>query len=865
MESQSTSGAPGWACDLYLQSIFAHRKIFSSLPESSFNLPNASRLKRLTRLRFAGTVCLGGLASRCRSGKLNQPNLLWRPLSEDIAPSPYFGLGPNSHLNDTLGECVQAFGTSPNNTFGRKPEELSRRPHRSTAEIDMVSRFYKRFSSLILWIVVLTFPYLAYHAQSIPCNNDIETWLPHESPVRATYEQFKRDFGVEEIVLIGIERKLADDQLIEAVAGRIERLPGVRHCMSPDRLKSMMAETGVDDGSAADRLKGLALSHDEKLVGLIILLSDSGLKDRSGTVADINRELAYCHLDAERSFLSGGPVIVAELDRIGGSQENQKFFLVTLVICLGLLYHWIKDWKLSLSVLGLTLWAINLTLTIFKFAGGEMNFILGALAVMVMVFTLEASIHVIHYYKASLGAVDPLGTALKLCWKPCLVSMLTTTIGLFSVSVTDIVPVINFGYASTLGAVIAVFAGICLTPAILVVLPATCIPEEAEESGVGFARLGNWLMRYNRWVVSASLVLAVVGMAGLSRIGTKIDPLDFLPKQGKVMSDVLRIQSDLTTIDSIEAVVDFGDSDVAFVQRLQKVRELERRIASHPAVRHTLSAASFFPEPLPENPIALVSMLQKAQSREGKNEFIVDGQQLWRISARVSRETTGTLGEVYADLEEMTAGEPIHFTGIAPLLEQAQHEIFNGFWKSFTSAFVVIGIVMAIALKSFRTMLLAMVPNLVPLGIVFGCLGWMNFPVDIGMMMTGSIALGISIDGTFHFLVRYQEQWDLGKSSGHAVRIALHTTGGPIFESIVVSSIGMLAMTLSSFAPTVRFGVMMAALLLATLAGDLLLLPAILSLRRTRKVGSRKAKKTVFVGRPKRVAQPLPQLNERVA
>src|SRR6185295_1125526 len=150
--------------------------------------------------------------------------------------------------------------------------------------------------------------------------------------------------------------------------------------------------------------------------------------------------------------------------------------------------------------------------------------------------------------------------------------------------------------------------------------------------------------------------------------------------------------------------------------------------------------------------------------------FIVDGQQLWRISARVQRDSGMTLQQVHRDLAELTAGEPIHFTGIAPLLEQAQHEIFDGFWKSFASAFVVIGIVMAIALKSVRTMLLAMVPNLVPLGIVFGILGWIGFPVDIGMMMTGSIALGISIDGTFHFLMRYLEQCDAGKSNGHAVR-----------------------------------------------------------------------------------------------
>jgi predicted RND superfamily exporter protein len=730
----------------------------------------------------------------------------------------------------------------------------------------MLSRFYKRFSSVILWAAALSFPFLFLEARSIRCNNDIETWLPRESPVRATYEQFKRDFGVEETVLIGIERGVAGDDLIEAVCGRIERLPGVRQCLSPQRLESIMSANGVSGDEARGRLKGLALSADGKLAGVLVLLSDAGLKDRAGTVADIRHEIDYCRLGGEKSFLSGSPVIVAELDRLGGTRENQKFFVVTLVICLGLLYYWVRDWKLSLSVLALTLWAINLTLALFKNFGGEMNFILGALAVMVMVFTLEAAIHVIHYYKASLGAADPMAEALRLCWKPCLVSMLTTTIGLFSVSVTDIVPVTQFGYASTLGAVVAVFAGIFVTPAILTVLPKAEVKDEVAHTGAGFARLGNWLLRQSRQVTVASVILAIAGTLGLYRLETKIDPLDFLPKRGKVLADVHRIQDELTNLDSIEAVVDFGESKEPFVTRLKKVRDLEQTIRRHPTVRHTLSAASFFPDQLPESTVALMTLLSRVQSKRGDNEFIVSDQQLWRISARVNRPPGFSLQQVHRDLESMTAGQPIHFTGIAPLLEQAQHEIFDGFWKSFASAFVVIGVVMAIALRSVRTMLLAMIPNLVPLGIVFGVLGWIGYPVDIGMMMTGSIALGISIDGTFHFLVRYQEQWDTGKSSGHAVRIALMTTGGPIFESIVVSSIGMLALTLSSFAPTVRFGLLMASLLLATLAGDLLLLPAMLALRRGRKSkASERLWGPIVVGRPREQRLPAAVPADRVA
>ena len=156
---------------------------------------------------------------------------------------------------------------------------------------------------------------------------------------------------------------------------------------------------------------------------------------------------------------------------------------------------------------------------------------------------------------------------------------------------------------------------------------------------------------------------------------------------------------------------------------------------------------------------------------------------------------------------------------------------YNGFWESFAMAFVIISVVMIVSLWSLKTGLLAMILNLTPLCIVFGILGWIRFPVDIGMLMTGSIALGIAVDGTFHYLVRYEERYRRTKDSARAARFALFQTGAPIFEAAAIAAIGMLALTLSQFNPTARFGYMMATLLLAALVGDLMLLPALLYMR----------------------------------
>jgi predicted RND superfamily exporter protein len=335
-------------------------------------------------------------------------------------------------------------------------------------------------------------------------------------------------------------------------------------------------------------------------------------------------------------------------------------------------------------------------------------------------------------------------------------------------------------------------------------------------------------------------VLIVVGTSlGVPRIRTKIDPLDFLPKDGKVYSDVARIERDLTTTHSIEAVVDFGDSERAFVDKLADVRELDRKIRCHPAVRHTMSLTTFFPEQLPDDPLETMELLNRARSQQSENDYLASGTEMWRISARIQEGPNMSRQQILDDLQALTAGSPVHFTGVAPLLEHAQHEIFDGFWESFAMAFGIISIVMIVSLRSLKAGLVAMVPNLTPICIVFGTLGWLDFPVDIGMMMTASIALGIAVDGTFHFLLRYEEHYKEKKDSARASRFALLQTGAPIFEAATIASVGMLALTLSNFAPTARFGYMMTALMLAAVIGDLVLLPALLSFRPSQRLVER--------------------------
>ena len=698
----------------------------------------------------------------------------------------------------------------------------------------MLSSFYQRYSLPLLAAVLLSFPVLFWHAEHIRSNNDIETWLPRGTPVRTAYERFKRDFGVEEVIIIGFHGEARDSRLFESLAKRLEGIPGIRQCWTPNRFINLMKEFGVEDAEAEFRLQGLVLSESGNTAGIVALLTEDALGKRTALVKAVRKEMEYCQLDSANVFLSGAPVIVSELDRLGSQKANRRFFIVTLFLSLGLLYYSSRHWGLSLSLLGLTLWGINLTMALLKLWGGEMNFILGSLPIMVMIFTLSISIHLLSYYTSALEEQqpDPLGYAMFQSWKPCMLSTVTTLIGLCSLNVSSIIPVQQFGLAAAIGSIVALVAGLGLTPAILVTWP-NCLVKVQSHAHL-FRRWGEIVLRHHRRILAgAALGMLILGM-GLLKLRSHIDPVEFLPTNNTVAQDLRRIERELTPVDSIEAVIDFeDDAELPFLQKLERVRELESRLRTHASVRHTISLASFFPNELDGGALEVMGLLKQAQARTGDQDYLAQGDRLWRISVRIDTHLKDgpSTAQLLNEFEALLAGAKVRLTGIAPMLESAQNEIFSGFWESFASAFCIISVVMIVSLWSFRNGMIAMIPNLIPIWLVFGVVGFLGMNVDIGMMMTGSIALGISVDCTFHFLVRFKERRLEGDSLEEATLAALEHTGQPVIDSAVVGSVGMLALTLSNFIPTARFGCLMAAQMVASLLGELVLLPALLVLR----------------------------------
>jgi len=169
------------------------------------------------------------------------------------------------------------------------------------------------------------------------------------------------------------------------------------------------------------------------------------------------------------------------------------------------------------------------------------------------------------------------------------------------------------------------------------------------------------------------------------------------------------------------------------------------------------------------------------------------------------------------------------YTGVVPVVYKAQRTLLHSLIESIGWAFVMIAFVMMFVLRSPKAGLISMFPNVFPVVVIFGAMGWLGINVDIGSMMTASVAMGVAVDDTIHFLTWYRWGLDEGRSRKEAIMLAYRRVARAMAQTTAIGGLGLAIFALSTFSPTQRFGYLMLTLLAAALVGDLIFLPALLA------------------------------------
>ena len=733
-------------------------------------------------------------------------------------------------------------------------------------------RVQKKRYLLMLLYTAAAVPLVAWGAlQALQMRpNSPLDWVSESFPARRDYEQFRERFGSGDVVVVAWDGCTVDSP---ALARFVKVLRQAKAFQTPDGApyfeqvisgQEIFASLtspplSLEPELARARLRGSFLGPDDQTTCAVVVFTPAGLEARERAVRLIKSALKkYCELPPEQLHLAG-PVMDGLNVDISSAETLHRFGGPSAFVILILTWWSLRSLRAAMLVFAISVFCQGAILALMHFCGDSLSALLIVMPPLIQVLAVSAGIHLTNYYYDAAGTegVERGGRhAFQLGWLPCTLSVGTTAVGLASLMVSELSPIRAFGAYGSVGTMLMLAMVLIFIPGTLAFWPRLISTQAVQSGESSSARIHAWLQplrhcvltRPNQVAFGSVLAMAILG-AACPWLQTSVRIRTLMRADSRLLQDYAWLEEHVGPLVPIEVLVKFpvGRKGEA-LERLELVQRIEGELAELSQVSGTMSAATFTPA-IPENPDVPVAMLRGMASRALEKDLdrlmaanflsrTSDGD-CWRVTARVSalndmdygdflQSVKRRLAPILQEAEDDGIAVTATCTGIMPLVHEIQRKLFTDLFNSFLSAFVVITLLMTVVQGGIVAGLVSMVSNLFPTVIVFGLLGWLQTPLDIGSVMSASIALGIAIDDTLHFLTFFKREINLGKSRREAVIEAYRACAGAMVQSSVVCGFGLFVFALADFVPTSRFAWMMLSLLMLALLGDLAVLPALL-------------------------------------
>jgi predicted RND superfamily exporter protein len=710
-----------------------------------------------------------------------------------------------------------------------------------------------------------------------------ESVLDRSSPEWSYYQHSQELFGGDEIVVVSLAGEEPFDPGVLSEIGRLtdayERLPGVRRV---DSLRSVPMIRVTPDGSLnldaaladgvprtpegrlrlaeqvrADRIAPRSLvSEDGRVFAVNVILERDFDGDYDAVVAAIRGELR----DAS-AHVSGVPVFRSEANARTRS-EILLFVPLTMLAIAALLvavYRSLLAVALALAVGAIGTWVM----------AGAMGLLGASISLITMI--LPSSIlalgcsYVMHVLSAGSGAGDreALRRQLLPIALPVALSGLTTALGFAVIGAVRIEEVRNVGAFGAIGVLGLVGAALSVAPALLALWPPSGAPPRL--SGWTQGPLRDRLLRialgHASWVFAVWIALLVLFSFGVERLRIETDATRWFPPGSEVRDAYETIRAQLSGISPINVVLESGsDVRVTDPEVVRALDGLARDLESLPDVGKAVSLADPLrqihggfrgdpSQPLPEDRALIAQYMLLLDSVDEIRDLVTPDRAAANVVLRADNNGSGPLLAIGEEAlrwwrENGVAGVRPRATGIMYEFARAEDEIALGQLRGLGLAVVVIIAVLFAALRSARLVIVALIPNLVPIVMVFGLMGLLGVPLDAGTVIVGCLALGIAVDDTVHLISSFQDGYQRGEDPREALRGALSRVIHPLVLTTVAVGLGFGLLGLSRFTFTRNLGLLIAGVMGVCLLADLILLPALLGrLPRARPAGSSPASK----------------------
>ncbi len=723
-----------------------------------------------------------------------------------------------------------------------------------------------RWPLLFLGAIAVITAVFAWNLPQLTLKTSVYDLIIEDLPESAQYRLFKKEFESDEIIRVLIRgRNIFDPHTFEEVqrvAEAAAKIRGVRRVISLPGIKQTV---GISKNWTLEEFSQIIapvdlflrnlISEDHRSTVITLVLQEGSsdeaiLRDLRQIIAQVPEDLT--------AYPIGMPLVSEALAEYTARDLKRlpPITLVIIVIILILLFRNGACLFLPLMTVILSqVWTFGLM--------AWLDIPLSMLTMIVPVFLIAVgTAYCLHlcseYLHCSKYAASPRQAVRRTFYRltfPTLLAVVTTMIGIGSLFMNQIPAIQEFALFSCFGMASLMVIFLTAFPAAMVLFP---LPSAKARSHNTLERL---LHRFIETVISINIkyqrigigVIAVVilfCLLGIFRIQVETNPVEYFRESAPVSRHFHDIYQDLSGSFPINVLLK-GKGEYFFedLGHIQEIVRLQEFLEGLPGVDKTITFADYLKlvnyslnryEPeyyaLPQEAFELRTLINNFKTMLGDdmlrrfmspNFSVANILMLTHISS--SQAFLETKDKIVSKVKRDFPGSlSCKVTGFGVVISESSHLLTRGQVKSLSLTLVLIFVIMVLLFLSSKVGFIAILPNLFPIIVNFGVMGWLGVPLSLATSLIASIAIGLAVDDTIHYLFRYNREFKKDLDKDRALADTIRSVGRPILFTTLVISLGFSILLFSHFKPTALFGLMMVITMCSALVGDLILLPSLM-------------------------------------
>ncbi|MEQ9101396.1 MAG: MMPL family transporter [Imperialibacter sp.] len=749
-----------------------------------------------------------------------------------------------------------------------------------------------KFRLPLLIILVLLTAFFGYQARKVEWSFDLAKTVPDTDPDMVYFQEFKKLFGEDgNMLAIGVKDsaiyKVENFQKFRYLADELARinnitnvlsLPSLQHLVKNDEKKRLEMKpffTSIPDTQPAldsmlreaNQIKvysGQLINPDNGATLIMVSINKEILstKNRDGVVGDV---LMVAQLFEEETGIKlhyAGLPYIRFINTSKVKAELQLFLVLSVIVTGIILFFFFRSFQAVLFPLILIgtmiVWVMG-TLSLF---GYKITLLTGLIPPIIVVIGIPNCVYLLNKYHQEYALhgdkMMALSNMIRRIGIVTLMTNFTTAIGFLVLLIVDIVVLREFGTIAGINIMSTFIVSIIFIPTVFSYLPP---PKKRHLKHLDMKPLAKLLYgidllvhRHKYKVFLFSIVLVAVSIFGMTRIRAVSHMIDDLPDDSPVRYDLAFFEENFSGVMPLELLIDTGNKKgVLNLNNLRKIDQLVNFLDSIPYISQPVSIVSFVKAARQafynENP-AFYSLptsrdqafvLRYLQGEAGMSSglasnFIDSTGQIVRVSVRIADVgsdkmdslVTQVIEPKITDLFEGTKMSAT-ITGTTLLFIKGNKFLIQNLISSMVLAFFVIAIVMGLLFRNLRMIIVSLIPNFIPLVITAGIMGYFGIPLKPSTALIFSIAFGISVDNSIHFLAKYRlELFANDFFVPVAVSKSIKEVGSSMIYTSIILFFGFVIFAFSEFGGTVALGTLTSTTLFFAMFTNTILLPSLL-------------------------------------